>query len=73
MSKNLSSKSSAFSVLKGTAAPFCETDLPIQQLVQEIQLAADVMQTDLYQDIVLAFESLVDLPVHTFGLVSVAI
>ena len=34
---------------------FCETDLPLQQLVQETQLAANVVQTHLWQRIVLIF------------------
>ena len=55
------------------SCPFCETDLPLQQLVQEAQLAANVMEAYLHQRIVMAFEPLVGLPVHTFGLVSVAI
>ena len=52
---------------------FCETDLPLQQLVQETQLAANVMQADLHQRIVAAFEPLVSLPVHAFGFAATAI
>jgi hypothetical protein len=54
-------------------APFCETDLPLQQLVQKTQFSANVMQADLHQRIVAAFELLVGLPMHTFGLASVTI
>ena len=43
------------------------------QFVQKTQLAANVMQADLYQRIVAAFELLVGLPMHTFGLTTVAI
>jgi len=39
---------------KGQECPFCETDLPIQQLVQETQLAPDVTEADLYQRIVVS-------------------
>jgi hypothetical protein len=35
--------------------------------VQETELAANVMEADLDQRIVVAFESLVCLPVHAFG------
>jgi hypothetical protein len=50
--------------------PFCETDLPLQQFVQELQLAVHVMQADLHQGIMVAFESLVGFPMHAFGLVA---
>ena len=52
---------------------FCETDLPLQQFVQKPQLAANVMQADLHQCIVVAFEPLVGLPMHAFGFDAVAI
>jgi len=35
--------------------PFCETDLPIHQFVQETQLATNVMQADLHQGIVVGY------------------
>ena len=41
--------------------------------MQETQLAANVMQADLDQRIVVAFESLVGLPVHAFGFAAVSI
>ena len=41
--------------------------------MQETQLAANVMEADLDQRIVVAFESLVGLPVHAFGFPAVAI
>jgi hypothetical protein len=41
--------------------------------VQETQLAANVMQADLHQRIVAAFEPLVGRPVHAYGFVAVAI
>ena len=56
-----------------TLCRFYETDLPLQQLVQEAQLAANVMEAYLHQRIVMAFESLVGLPVHAFGFAAVAI
>ena len=56
-----------------TDSPFCETDLRIQQFVQETQLAANVMQADLHQRIMATLYPLVGLPMHTFGLAAVAI
>ena len=53
--------------------PFCETDLPLQQLVQETQLSANVIKADLNQRIVVGFELLVGLPVHAFGFETVSI
>ena len=41
--------------------------------MQETQLAANVIQADLHQSIVAAFELLVDSPVHAFGFAAVAI
>lgn len=41
--------------------------------MQETQLAANVMQADVHQRIMAAFESLVGLPMHTLGLAAVAI
>ena len=52
---------------------FCETDLPIQQLVQETPLAGNVTEANLHQRIVVAFEPMVGFPVHAFGLAAVAI
>ena len=52
---------------------FCETDLPLQQLLQTAQLAAYVMQADLHQRIMLFFEPLVGRPVHALGFAAAAI
>jgi hypothetical protein len=41
--------------------------------MQKTQFAANVLKADLHQCIVLAFESLVGLPVHAFGLTAFAI
>ena len=41
--------------------------------MQKTQLAANVLKADLHQRIVLAFEPLVGLPVHAFGLAAFAI
>ena len=41
--------------------------------MQETQLAANVVKADFHQRIVMAFEPLVGLPVHAFGLTAVAI
>ena len=56
-----------------TTNPFCETDLSLQQLVQETQLAANVLKAELHQRVVVTFEPLVSLPEHAFGLAAIAI
>lgn len=52
---------------------FCETDLPIDQFVQETQPAANVMQTHLHKRVVVAFEPLEGLPVHTFWFATITV
>ena len=43
----------------GQQCPFCETDLPLQQLVQETQLAPNVVKADLLQLVVVALKAVV--------------
>ena len=59
--------------LTAIGSAFCETDLCLRKLVQEAQLAANVMQAYLHQRVVMVFEPLVGVPVHTFGLATVTI
>ena len=57
----------------GAKTALCETDLWRQVLVQGNQFSANVPEADLHQRIVMAFESLVGVPVHAFGLAAFAI
>ena len=59
--------------VQGAAIPILRNRFTLQQFMQEPQLAANVMQADLHQRIVVAFEPLVGLPVHPFGFVAVTI
>lgn len=49
---------------------FCETDSKFPHPLQNAQFSSNIRKTHLHQLIVLAFESLVGLPVHAFGLAS---
>ena len=47
---------------------FCETNSPIQWLLKKAKPVGHVLQTDLDQCVVLAFEPQESLPVHALGL-----